>query len=54
VFASTMMLGGLAMMLRRVFMMFSGFRVMFFKLLWHSIQSPKFSALSTRKAFSNA
>src|SRR6516165_8653827 len=50
VFASTMMLGGLAMMFRRVFMVFSGFRVMFFKFLWHSIQSPKFSALSTRKA----
>ena len=53
-FASTMMLGRLAMMLRRVFMVFSGFRVMFFKFFWHSIQFPKFSALSTRKAFSDA
>ena len=35
VFASTMMLGRLAMVLRGVFMVFSGFRVMFFKFLWH-------------------
>jgi hypothetical protein len=30
VFASTVMLGRLAMMLCRIFMVFSGFRVMFF------------------------
>ena len=35
VFASTVMLRCFAMMLRRVFMVFSGFRVMFFKFLWH-------------------
>jgi hypothetical protein len=35
VFASSMMLGGFAMVLRSVFMVFSGFRVMFFKFLWH-------------------
>jgi hypothetical protein len=35
VFASTMMLGRFAMVLCGVFMVFSGFRVMFFKFLWH-------------------
>ena len=35
VFASSMMLGRFAMVLCRVFMVFSGFRVMFFKFLWH-------------------
>ena len=35
VFASTMMLGRFAMVLCRVFMVFSGFRVVFFKFLWH-------------------
>ena len=35
VFASTVMLGRLAMVLRGVFMVFSGFRVMFFEFLWH-------------------
>jgi hypothetical protein len=35
VFASPMMLGRFAMMLCRVFMVFSGFRVMFFKFFWH-------------------
>ena len=35
VFASTMMLGRFAMVLRGVFMMLSGFRVMFFKFFWH-------------------
>jgi hypothetical protein len=35
VFASSMMLGRFAMVLRGVFMVFSGFRVMFFKFLWH-------------------
>ena len=35
VFASTMMLGRFAMVLRSVFMVFSGFRVVFFKFLWH-------------------
>ena len=34
-FASTVMLGRFAMVLCSVFMMFSGFRVMFFKFLWH-------------------
>jgi hypothetical protein len=37
VFASTMMFRRFAMVLRGVFMMFSGFRVMLFKLLWHRI-----------------
>jgi len=37
VFASSMMLRRFAMVLRGVFMMFSGLRVMFFKLLWHRI-----------------
>jgi hypothetical protein len=37
VFASTVMLRRFAMMLRGMFMMFSGFRVMFFKLLRHRI-----------------
>jgi hypothetical protein len=36
VFAGTVMLGRLAMVLRRVFMVFGGLRVMFFKFLWHS------------------
>ena len=35
VFASTMMLGRFAMVLRSVFMVFSGFCMMFFKFLWH-------------------
>ena len=35
VFASSMMLGRFAMVLRGVFMVFSGFSVMFFKFLWH-------------------
>jgi hypothetical protein len=35
VFASSMMLSRFAMVLRRVFMVFSGFRVMFFEFLWH-------------------
>jgi hypothetical protein len=35
VFASTMMLGRLAMVLCGVFVVFSSFRVMFFKFLWH-------------------
>jgi hypothetical protein len=35
VFASTMMLGRFAMVLRGMFMVFSGFRVMFFKFLRH-------------------
>ena len=35
VFASSMMLRRFAMVLRGVFMVFSGFRVMFFKFLWH-------------------
>ena len=35
VFAGTMMLGRFAMVLRGLFMVFSGFRVMFFEFLWH-------------------
>ena len=35
VFASTVMLSRLAMVLRGVFMVFSGFGVMFFQFLWH-------------------
>jgi hypothetical protein len=35
VFASTMMLGRFAMVLRGMFVVFSGFRVMFFEFLWH-------------------
>jgi hypothetical protein len=37
VFSSTMMLRRFAMVPRGVFMMFSGFRVMFFKFFWHRI-----------------
>jgi hypothetical protein len=37
VFASTMMLGRFAMVLRGMFVVFSGFRVMFFEFLWHWI-----------------
>jgi hypothetical protein len=37
VFAGAMMFGCFAMMLRRVFMVFSSLRVMFFKFLWHWI-----------------
>jgi hypothetical protein len=37
VFASTMMFGCLTMMLRGMFMVFSGLRVMFFKFLRHCI-----------------
>jgi hypothetical protein len=35
VFASTMMLGRFVMVLRGLFVVFSGFRVMFFEFLWH-------------------
>ena len=35
VFACPMMLGRFAMVLRRVFMVLSGFYVMFFKFFWH-------------------
>jgi hypothetical protein len=35
VFASPMMLGRFAMVLCRVFMVFGGFHVMFFKFFWH-------------------
>jgi hypothetical protein len=35
VFAGAMMFGCFAMVLRGVFMVFSGFGVMFFKFLWH-------------------
>jgi hypothetical protein len=35
VFAGPMMLGRFAIVLCRVFMVFSGFRVMFFKFFWH-------------------
>ena len=37
VFASSMMFRRFAMVLRGVFMVFSGLRVMFFKFLWHRI-----------------
>jgi hypothetical protein len=35
VFAGTMMLGRFAMVLGGMFVVFSGFRVMFFEFLWH-------------------
>jgi hypothetical protein len=37
VFARTMMLGRFAMVLRGLFVVFSGFRVMFLEFLWHCI-----------------
>jgi hypothetical protein len=37
VFASSMMLRRFAMVLRGVFMVFSSFRMMFFKFFWHRI-----------------
>ena len=42
VFASSMMLRRFAMVLRRVFMVFSGLRVMLFKFLWHRISFFRF------------
>lgn len=51
VFASTMVPGRFAMMLRGVFMMFSGFRVMFFKFLWHRISFLSFEFQARLRAF---
>jgi len=49
VFASTVMLRRFAMMLRGMFMMFSGFRVMFFQLLRHRIFFLLFDQLKRRR-----